>query len=171
MTHNENVHSVEAINEDMHLEKEWFKTAKEMTIDELPTFIDHVMGDYKHDYGTLCHAIASCALAAAYAANRHKNGCITGFQAGFTLFDFIREWQYPSNKAGLKIINYDDMLFPQHEYKFQKTIKKSTWESLQEEAQKLLDEPGTFVHPAVMEHWESIVNGRVPFGYAVEEKE
>lgn len=155
-----------AISEEMYPEKEWFKQAKEQTIETLPDFINHIMGDYAHDYGTICHALSACAIAAAWAANNHPQGGITGFQAGFVVWDFVRQWQYPFNKCGMRIIDYDNMLFPQYEDKFDKTISKSTWEALQKEAKERLKEKAA-ASPTVVTHWESIVSGKIPFGYAL----
>lgn len=162
---------MEKINEEQRLEKEWFKEAQEQTIVTLPTFINHIMNDYEHDYGTICHAIAACSLAAAWAANKHEQGRITGFQAGFVMWDFIREWKYSSNQTALRIVNYDDMLYPQYEDKFDKVISKRTFESIQKAAQESLDEvkQGREAHPDVIKHWKSIIDGNVPFGYKVKE--
>lgn len=158
-----------AINEEMHLEKEWFAEAKKQTLETLPAFINHVMNDYAHDYGTVCHAISACAIAAAWAANECDGACggITGFQAGFVMWDFVKEWSYPRNKTALKIINYDDMLYPQYEHKFQKTMSKGMWELIQSEAKKKL-ELTEHAHPNVVAHWKSIVEGQIPFGYTIE---
>lgn len=162
---------MEKINEERHLEKEWFKEAKEQTIETLPNFINHVMNDYEHDYGTICHAIAACSLAAAWAANKHEQGDITGFQASFVMWDFIKEWMYGSNQSGLRIVDYDDMLYPQYKDKFDKIISKETFECLQKAAQESLDEvkQGREAHPNVIKHWKSIVAGNVPFGYKIKE--
>ena len=160
---------MEKINEEQHLEKDWFKEAKEQTIETLPKFINHIMNDYEHDYGTICHAIAACTLAAAYSANRHEQGGITGFQAGFVMWDFIKEWMYSNNRTALRIVNYDDMLYPQYKDKFDKIISKKAFECLQKAAQEGLDEvkQGREAHPNVIKHWESIVAGNVPFGYKI----
>lgn len=131
---------MEKINEEQRLEKEWFKEAKEQTIVTLPTFINHIMNDYEHDYGTICHAMAACALAAAWAVNNHPQGGITGFQAGFVMWDFIKEWKYSSNQTALRIVNYDNMLYPQYKDEFDKIISKETFESIQKAAQESLDE-------------------------------
>lgn len=157
--------------EDMHLEKEWFEQAGRQTMDTLPEFMNHVMNDYCHDYGTVCHAIAACALAAACAANEMDGACggITGFQAGFVMWDFIKQWQYPNAKTGMKIVNFDDMLYPQYDFKFQKTIGRKTWDALQREAEKNLSERG-YAADAVLDHWKSIVSGKVPFGYVVKDE-
>lgn len=158
------------VTEEMHPEKEWFEEAKKQTEETLPAFIDHVMNDYCHDYGTVVHAISACAIAAAWAANSSKGalGGITGFQADFVMWDFVRQWSYNHNKTGLRIVDFDKMLFPQYEYSFQKTIKKSVWEAIQQEAKKNLERPG-HAAPEIKAHWKSIVDGKVPFGYTVEE--
>lgn len=101
---------------------------------------------------------------------------ITGFQASFALWEVIKEWQYSNNKTGLRLIDYDNMLYPQYQRKFEKVISKDVWKSLQEAAKENLDSlfvDGVFdensAAPNVVEHWKSIVNGVVPFGYCVEE--
>lgn len=82
---------------------------------------------------------------------------------------------YYSNKCGLKLIDYDNMLYPQYEYKFDKVISDETWKDIQEQARKNLegleelDKEHRLVHPDVIAHWQSIVEGQVPFGYRVEE--
>lgn len=161
---------MEKITEEMHLEKEWFADAHKQTLETLPEFMRHVMNDYEHDYGTVCHAVAACAIAAAWAANNADGarGGITGFQAGFVMWDFIRQWSYPSVKTTMRILNYDDMLYPQYEYKYQKTIDSDTWKLLQKAAKKNLEEKD-YAHKDVVDHWKSIVDGNVPFGYTVKE--
>lgn len=162
------------VTEEMHLEREWFEEAKKQTLDTLPTFVDHVMNDYAHSYGTVCHAVSACALAAAWAANRAKGACggITGFQAGFVMWDFIKQWNYPSNECGLKIVDFDNMLYPQYNDNFQRILSKSTWEALQTAARKHLESAKPLgTHPDVLAHWESIVSGNIPFGYTVEKSD
>lgn len=166
---------MEKINEKQHLEKIWFKEAQEQTIETLPAFINHIMNDYVHDYGTICHAIAACALAAAWGTNHHEQGGITGFQASFVMWDFIKEWEYSGNKTGLKIVDYDNMLYPQYKDKFDKVISKETFKGIQKEAINRLGEyyntleNERYVHPDVVKHWRSIVAGNVPFGYKIKE--
>lgn len=158
------------ITEEMHLEKEWFAEAQKQTLQTLPAFINHVMNDYAHDYGTVCHAISACAIAAAWAANECEGACggITGFQAGFVMWDFIKQWEFRNNKTAMKIVDYDNMLYPQYAYKFEKTITQATWDGLQKEAKKRLAE-NPDAHPDVVAHWRSIVGGQIPFGYTIDE--
>lgn len=156
------------INEEMHLEKEWFEQAHKQTAETLMDFINHIMNDYCHDYGTICHATAACALATVSAVDSMPQGGITGFQAGFVMWDFIREFMYSSNRCGLRIIDYDNMLYPQYGEKFEKKISEDTWKGLQNEAKRKIENE-KHAHEKVVKHWESIVNGVVPYGYKVVE--
>lgn len=159
------------ITEEMHLEKEWFEQARKQKLETLPEFMNHILNDYCHDYGTICHAISACALAAAWAANHSDQGGITGFQSGAVMWDFVRQWTYTNNKTSLRIINYDKMLYPQNKGDFEgRTINQSTWKALQNEAKRLLDEIDSGEESAadpVIAHWKSIVNGVVPFGFKI----
>ncbi len=210
----------------------YYTKAKEQTFDTLPKFLEEMFAE-SFDYGSICCAVAASALAAANSANHHKKAGITGFQAGAVMWEFIRQWNYSSNKCGLRIINYDNMLYAQYDDKFQRTIKKSVFEALQKEARIHLDKDkanhekyfkdmeqyeidlhkfvekhpdyfankkhydrlgcGTgdewdaekkkeksgfefapsepFYHAGQLEHWQSIVDGTVPFGYTISEQE
>lgn len=150
--------------------RELYKEATKQTPDTIGDFVKHAMCDYQHGYGSVCVAVAACALAGVYAANSLPQGGITGFQAGFIMFEFARQLCYPGNKCGLRMINYDDMLYPQYKYKFSQTISKETFEALQKAADEKLKADGEMAHPIVEEHWESIVSGNVPFGYKIEEE-
>lgn len=134
------------------------------TMDDLVDFLKYVEANCNYDYGVAPRSITQATLATAWYM-AEKMG-ITGFQAGCVMWDFIRDWEFESNECGLKIVDYDDMLYPQYEDKFEKTIKSSTWRALQEQAKKNLED-SEYTHPAVIAHWESIVRGEVPFGYKV----
>lgn len=149
------------------IRKEWEEKARSIkTFDEFAEFYDHLLEDYYHDYGTVCHAIGQLAVAAA-SLGAHIEG-ITGFQAGFVMWKFILNWMFPYNRTGLRLINYDDMLFPQYAYEFDKVISAETLNALKNEAaNKLREHPDA--NQDVIAHWKSIVNGEVPFGYRIEE--
>ena len=151
------------VTEKMNPQKEWFEKAKEIrTAEQLTDFAKELLEDTQHDYGTVCHAIAALAIGAAW-YGAHSQG-ITGFQAGFIMWDFIEQWEYSDNKCGLGIIDYDKMLYPQYEGKFEKVITSKQFKKMQEVAAEKLKEKG-MAHPDVVKHWESIVSGTVPFGY------
>lgn len=154
------------ITEEMKVHEQWFTEAREMTMDELPAFLNRLMDDYGHDYGTVIHALTAGAVATCWAMNKHEQGGITGFQAGCLMWEFIRRWNKESNKCGLRLVDYDDFLYPQYEDRFNTTISPETWEAIQKEAQGKLDENSS-ANMAVIEHWESIVAGIVPFGYSI----
>lgn len=138
------------------------------TIEDLAEFLKYVEENCNEDYGGAPRAIAQACLAVAW----HLAGKfgITGFQAGFVMWDFVRGWSYTNNKTSLRMVNYDDMLYPQYWDKFEKTIRPDVWESLQKAAKENLEEDrGYPVHPNVQAHWESIVAGNVPFGYVVKD--
>lgn len=150
--------------------QQWEEEAKKQTMESISDFIYKLM-DNKHSYDSICDAITLGAVATAYAMNRHKNGGITGFQAGFVMWGFIRHWNHEHNKVGLRLVNYDDFLYPQYVDNHQKTISKDVWKNLQREAKTLIEEnkDSKYVSSDVYKHWVTIVNGRVPFGYVVKE--
>lgn len=140
------------------------KRANIKTFEELTAFLEYVEKNCNSGYGEAPRAMAQASLAVAwYLADKFG---ITGFQAGCVMWDFVCGWNYRNNECGLKITDYDDMLYPQYAYKFAKTIRSSVWTELQKEARKRLAERGS-AHPAVVAHWQSIVDGVVPFGYTV----
>lgn len=151
------------INEEDKLQDAWYKTAKDMTLEKLPEFIHTIVNTYQHDYGTICHAITAAALGTAHAINHSPQGGITGFQASAVMWQFIKLWTGDTD-VPLRLSNFSDMLYPQYKHKFT-TISKGTWKYLQNEAKKhLLESHGT---SNVRDHWQSIVDGTVPFGYTV----
>jgi hypothetical protein len=160
------------ITEEQNVHKEWYEQSNTQTLETLPEFLRHLTEDYSHDYGTICHAITAGAIATANAINKSPEGGITGFQAGCIMWEFIRHWNYTNNKLGLKIVNYDNLLFPQYESSFTNTISQDHWKRVQEEAKKRLEENETSEFKAgksVLAHWQSIVDGNLPFGFTIKE--
>lgn len=126
------------ITEEMGIHNEWYEKLDDITMDNLQEFINHLVNDYTHDYGTICHAITAAGMAAMKAVNRSPEGGITGFQAGAIMWEFISRWMHIKGPA--KLVEYEQMLFPQYKEKFQKVISKDTWQWLQEKARSLLEE-------------------------------
>ena len=148
--------------------KEWYDEARGQTLESLPAFMGKLLNDYEHDYGTICHAVTACAIGAAWAANHSEQGGITGFQATAIMWEFIKHWM--SIKGPARLLEYRDMLYPQHREDF-RTISPKTWADLQSEARAALAraDGGEFgkMPPDVKAHMERIVAGKVPFGYRV----
>lgn len=159
------------ITEEQHLEKQWYEAARKQTLKTLPYFMDHLLNDYQHDYGTICKAIAACGAAAMYAANHTEQGGITGFQASCINWEILKAWGEFKTHTGARLINFDNMIYPQYEHKFDKIISKETWEAIQKYAKEnLLEEKGYDLHPEVKAHMESIVAGNIPFGYEIKDE-
>lgn len=139
------------------------------TREQLNELLDEVINDKDLDYGTIVYAISGCMLATAKYIDRSEVGGITGFQASFIAWEMVAKFMHES-KVAMRLIDYEDMLYPQYENRFAKTISKRTWDILQAEASKrLLETPNA--HPEVIKHWKSIVDGKVPFGYEVKDDE
>jgi len=67
----------------------------------------------------------------------------------------------------------DDLLYPQFAHKFEKTISIKDWQWLQKKAQyNLLKEEleEGFACKEVQQHWQSICNGQLPFGFQLGEE-
>lgn len=135
------------------------------SFDDLVSFLERVKDTCNTGYGTAPRAIAQAALATAWYLSTEFG--ITGFQAGCAMWDFIRDWNYSTNECGMKIVDYDTMLYPQYAYKFEKTISKDTFEALKKAAKKNLEKCNGNANSLVISHWKSIADGNVPFGYEV----
>lgn len=146
----------------------WYEEAKNQTLETLPDFMKHLLCDEPHNYESICDAIAACAVAAAWAGDKSPQGGITGWQGGWVMWKFIQNWMGKQDSCGLRLVDYDEMLYPQYDYKFtEKVLTPDIWESMQKKAKQLIDENKGSCSPIVMEHWKSIANGVVPFGYTV----
>lgn len=147
--------------------EKWYSEAKEQTLETLPAFMKKIL-DEPQNYDSIVEAIAACAVGAAWAADHSDKGGITGFQGSCVMWRFVQYWMHLQDSCGLRLINYEEMLYPQYEYKFtEKTISKETWSAMKKKAAELwLEGKGA---ERVRDHWHSIMEGNVPFGYKVKE--
>lgn len=157
----------QAITEEQGIHKEWYVQAKTQTVDTLVDFVRHLTEDYQHDYGTICHAVAAAALAAAWAVERSPTGGISGFQSGVIMWEFIAEWQHLRGTP-LRLVQFENMLYPQYADQFC-TISPDTAKWLREEAQKHLAADPSHMAESVRAHMEVVAKGAIPFGYRVSE--
>lgn len=154
------------ITEEMNLHKDWHDEASKQTLETLANFLNKLANDYEHDYGTICHAIAASAIAAAKAMNKSSQGGITGFQAGCVMWEFIRQWMHIDGPA--RLIEYEDMLYPQYREKFEKIISRETADLLIDKAKELLNKnKKEDVNINIWGHWITIAAGIIPFGYSI----
>lgn len=134
----------------------------------LDIFIEDVVEKYNNDYGGVCYAIGNAAYATAmYLA--HKCG-ITGFQAGEVMWEFIRQWDFRNNECGLRIINYDDLCYPQYLYKFEgMKIPQEVWDRVIKKCQNLMKNEEHACNK-VKQHWSAIANGFIPRELIIEKE-
>jgi ethanolamine ammonia-lyase large subunit len=156
------------ITEQDKIHEQWYKETKNISIEALPEFIRHLTQDYEHDYGTVCHAITAIMIATG--ATIANNEGITGFQAGCIMWEFIKHWMFEDNKCGLRLLNFDNMLYPQYYDDFDKTISEDIFDALQKEAKEKLFTSENACDD-VIEHWKNIIDGKVPFGYKIKREE
>lgn len=157
------------ITEADHLENEWLEQAKEQTLETLPQFINHLMNDYEHDYGTSIKAAITAMLATFNACDKSEQGGFTGFQVGFIPWLMMNEF-WGVSEVGRKVIDFEHMLYPQYAYKFEKTMSSKIWHTLQKIAKEKMKEPAENFHPDVREHISKIAAGQIPFGYTVKDE-
>lgn len=146
-----------------------YKKAGEVeTKEDLDKLLNEVINNNDLDYGKIVYAISACMKATFNYIDRAGHCGITGFQASFIGWEMLKAYLgLENNKCGLKLVNYDDMLYPQYEQKFDKTISKDVWSSLQKQAENLIEDKESTPCSRVLEHWYKIANGEVPFGYRV----
>ena len=153
---------------------QWQKKAKDVrSTQELKEFLDSIL-EVDHDYNSIEEGFIAGLTATMKAMDRHKNGGITGFQAGWIVHKFMEKELLIT--CPWRTQRYNDMLYPQYENKFEKTISKEVWDWLQKEAKsklkELKDSNVEFKpHPDVVNHWKKIADGFVPFDYQVDERE
>jgi hypothetical protein len=142
------------------------KASKVKSKEELIILLDEIM-NFKHDYGTIVYGCMAAIRASFNVVNRSPHGGISGFQAGCLGWECIHDFMMIKSPA--KILDFNNMLYPQYEYKFDKTISQKTWDLLQKEANSLLKKKDA--HPAVIAHWKKCANGEIPFGYRIAEND
>lgn len=158
----------EKIDHEFTCRKKWQRAARECkSINDFNALAKEIE-EYEHDYGTCVVGVGALAIAGAWLGANGQG--ITGFQAGCVLWEFICAWQFEDNKIGLRLVNMDDLLFPQDADKFRNTISADQAQRLKEEAAKRLIESPDAAE-SVRDHWLSLADGVLPFGFSVEVEE
>lgn len=146
------------------LRDSWYSEAAKQTVETLPAFIKMLNEYPDHDYNTTAYATSAATLGASWAMAEYYG--ITGFQAECIMWEYIQNWGLSYKNKPLRIVNYDDMLYPMYDYKFT-TIDIRTWKWVQERAKELYNGGNCVACNSVIDHWKSIIDGKVPFGYTV----
>jgi hypothetical protein len=120
--------------------------------------------DREHDYGTCVYAMSFCALSAFHYASAVLGS--TGFQASCADLDFLRRSRWMEN--GFRIVDYNNLLYPQYYFGNEKfpdklTLLMENLESLQEAVRKKMregEDRGWGASPGVLAHWNWILSLR-----------
>lgn len=142
----------------------WYKRASEVTPETFGDFINELLHGYDLDYGAKIHAAAACTIAMFNACDDIFG--FSGFQSSASIMQVLYKMNYRCNKTGIRVIDYDEMLYPQYKDKF-RSIPQNTWEALRKRADELIAESEWIADPSVLHHWMSISSGIVPFGYYI----
>ncbi len=142
----------------------WYKRASEVTPETFGDFINELLHGYDLDYGASIHAAAACTIAMFIACDDIFS--LSGFQSSASIMQVLYKLNYPCNKTGIRVIDYDEMLYPQYKDKF-RSIPRNIWELLRKRASELIDEDKSIANPSVLHHWKGVSSGIVPFGYYI----
>lgn len=150
------------------LRAKWLTEAREVsTPQQLGTFLE-MLANHPHDYNTCVEATVAALLATMRVMSKRLG--LTGFQASVIALKVAAEIMVI--RGPLKLIRYEQMLYPQNEHYFAREISPDTWSWLRAAAESkvkfYLEEKDPHVHPAVLEHWKSILSFKIPFGYTLE---
>lgn len=158
-----------ATEDNKELMAEWKAKAEAVkTEDELIAFIRDMVS-YDHDYGSIVHAIFNGMNATMNFINRSPAGGITGFQAGCLGHMCIQEYLYI--KPPYRILDFNNLLYPQYEDKFEKVISREVWEDLRKKAAVEYEKFGEHGSERVKSHLKSVADGVIPFGFEVKDEQ
>lgn len=145
---------------DTELIETWWADAKGCrSVEDAAALAHRLISDYRHDYGTICHAIGAASYAMAEAMNASPSGHITNFQAGAVQWMWLRHWnQWESEPR--RLVEYNDVLYPQYDERFS-TISDETADWLMKRAAANLAHLPR-AHPNVVARWREIAAGRFP---------
>ncbi len=119
--------------EERDFREQAYEIAKSVnTPEELAEFVKFI-SNVPLDYGTAVYAQCAAMLAAQHVMNQGKQGGITGFQAGFIGWEMVKKFMSVGD-CGLSLIDWENMLYPQYEERFEKTISRDIFEGLQKKA-------------------------------------
>lgn len=156
---------------------DWYERAKKITtLDEFNEFFNDIFtsGKYCITYDSICHALAALSIAAFHLGDNSPIGGITGFQASHVMWMIISREFIRNNKTGLRLINYDKLMYPQYVDSTcldSRLLSKNTHESLITECKNMIAEESRYASDTVVDHWKKIAEGWLPDGYRVEEDE
>jgi hypothetical protein len=145
------------------LRNKWKSAAKECRMDDgsLVKFMNELV-KFDHTYSSAPYAMACAALAAAWAIEHSPGGGMTGFQWGHGAMRALQLLNYENNKLGIRVQNYDNILYPQYEHMFTglEIDEKHAEEIKKAAEQKLKESPNA--NENVLNWWKALADGWLP---------
>ena len=131
------------------------------TFDNMMDIVEKYFHEYEQDYDSVVEITEACCEAMAWACSE-KLG-LTGFQASCVGLLFLQRFNGIGKNVGLKVLDYDAMLYPQNAERFEPCVERSIFEGMQRQAIANLNEleNSRHVHPEVELHWRRIADGIV----------
>lgn len=162
------------ITEEMGLQKIWKEHAEKVRMsDEVKIFIDELQNNYEHDYGTIVHALEAVMIAAYNVLEKSPQGGITGNQAGYLGWTFVRRF-ITDTKGPQRVVTYEHLLYPHLVNRSFLAISKETMKWVREEAKRKLEQTEferyeIQPNPELKAYWEELIAGKIPEGMHLEE--
>lgn len=149
--------------------EEWYAAAEQQTAESIGGFIRALASTKcEEKNGNIEMALASM-VAALNVLEKEYGYKFSQVQKECMAIEIQRALGLLQSKAGVHVLDYDDMLDWRLQIFFANLIGESAWETLQKEAARRLEKwPEADEKDRV--HWQSIVDGKVPFGYTVMRK-
>lgn len=151
--------------------EEYLEEAKKQTPSTVGEFIQKLSKE-KFTYNSeVNYTMVAMVAAQSAISNRSDSAGMTGFQASCLYLSLADQLLVKDPGSPVGITLYEQMLYPYYKDNFtSRTISSDTFEWLQNKARILLQEfTPDDVLPSVIKHWNSIANGKAPFGYKVKQ--
>ncbi len=159
---------LEESNEFKKLKQKWFNF-KPKTEQELFDFIHELTTEYVNDYGTCVHMCVAL-MKAMFNYFDELEG-MTGFQVGCMKWEVLQEIFGVNDEIGMKLLRYENMLYPQYDKEFSKIIidEQQRNKIIQLAKKELREADVDFIHPNVLMRWQQLAAGILPDYVEVEQ--
>lgn len=157
-------------DQQVNLFEQWYELANTIDVDNLTTFAKTLKATTNTPEEIL-HSVVAAIKATTEAMLKDVE--IEGMENIRNIVSTLAYRKINNLGEGFtSVTDFDNMLNPQAKQLFDKYITEDAFLDLQQKAINLLKETEEQeVHPALVAHWNSIAQGRVPFGYIIFEDE
>lgn len=144
----------------------WYAEAYHMELERLPEFIRRMLLSKPDQEDGILHALVAGALATVAAMSKAYGKPMNAAIADKLMYRFVARWR--GIVGPIKILRFEQMLYPVFKQNFANTIGQGTWAWLQDTAaRKLLRAKNPKADWRW--HWQKIAQDKeVPFGWKVE---